>query len=361
MARSKQTVAGAATLYRAYRQKKRKADNTVRAGDIVINQFTKQYGDKQFQSITERHIEAFFDYLIDRVQESTYNSYMQRFRSFLAWSHEEKYCAHPAELLRRVEKRQVPEKDRLRFTREETQAIMCMDAHPVDKALLAVLLNTCCRISDLRHMTVGCIDKTEARWKIALYRPKTKTFTWVRMTPILQGCMELWLAYYEAECGPLSSMWPLIPAKMRPKFEIDPDTGRFRPQTMTKLNPARSVGEADALADRAFEAAGRTRDKGERWHTFRRTGARNLYDTLLDSGQDSGRAIKVVQLLLGHKDEQTTWLYLGFAREWDLLDKALMNFDFVGTDTGFKGAPTSQPPTPADSNVIDMFSRKRTG
>jgi integrase len=87
------------------------------------------------------------------------------------------------------------------------------------------------------------------------------------------------------------------------------------------------MGEMHDAVQRTLEAAGyqikdeNGRSNYEGSHTLRRSGARALYDRLLDDGHDG--AIRVVQAMLHHSSVIQTEHYLGMKLDQARRDKLL--------------------------------------
>lgn len=161
------------------------------------------------------------------------------------------------------------------------------------------------------------------------------------MSPGLQDCLSRWLAVYAEEAGeqPKPS-WFLFPA--------------LRPEGMTIkgkrrrliLAPEHEIGQPDAIARRAFRAAG-VYQPGMACHAFRRGAADHLYDVAAEAGHKN--PLRLAMTALDHRSEAQTEGYLN--KDRDRRDLAAFMHEAYGSPDVPAAGPQPAQDEPAEQGA----------
>lgn len=138
---------------------------------------------------------------------------------------------------------------------------------------------------------------------------------------MLQRELRRWLTTYteelQAQGLALTDDMLLLPSRTHGQFSYaagDP-TARYKHMVQTfhrgSLRPYDELRKPFRIAQRAFTAFGIEHQRGMGIHTFRRSCARAVFESLTEHGYD--RALRSTMSLLGHKNSATTELYLGLS------------------------------------------------
>jgi len=273
----------------------------------------------------------------------TRNDALKVMRSFLRWSVRMKYI-DPADVEAALgDRKAIPfnrrPKHYIPAERFQEALEIAGERHPHDRAFLALMLFTLCRVSEV--ITIKLKDFDLAESEAGIYRQKKKRWT-TEIIPIdLREEMDIWLSWYAQEMGypsPRAMMtahpdWLLLP---RLTFRSRSVNGTFTAGEGV-LHPESPCREMEWVIKRVLAGlgidgemglAGRTH-LGEGTHCVRRSGARALF---LHLSNEIGRERALIQVSakLDHKDLKTTLLYIGIEIEKRELDQWLRSNRMYG-------------------------------
>lgn len=304
------------------------AKNTIRNRELHTRAFMALVGNIQINNVERRHVDGYFNHCMTKarpLQARSLNSHKESLDAFFAWAVANRYL--PADrnpMAGRRKFKSVPQ-DRLLIPASDFPRLLDCAPHPRDRIVVALGLYLFPRQSEIRSMRIRDVDLERGYAHMKNHKSSS-----VDEMPI---CMELdeevrrWLRFY-AEMVPLQADHCLVPAKPTRLIRgwAEPGTRR-QAQLSVELNPQKPMTELHDAVQRTLQAAGyETRDDTGRSnyegsHTLRRSGARALYDRLLDDGHDG--AIRVVQAMLHHSSVAMTEHYLGMKLDQARRDKLL--------------------------------------
>lgn len=178
------------------------------------------------------------------------------------------------------------------------------------------------------------------RGEIYVYRSKSYQGDRMAMTPMLRQEIMRWLVEYERELAEqrpaleLCSDMYLFPRRTDRQQQYVRVDGHYRFAGMRgDLVPCRELNKPFRVAQRALQAFGIKREKGQGMHMFRRSAARAFFESLVDrGGYDS--ALRATMTLLGHASSKTTESYLGVSFDRRRRNELLTAQDFLPVTGG---------------------------
>lgn len=333
-------------LHDYYEQRSaRYVDSTWRAHEYRLEHLrkwaTREYGPNcRLSDIVERDLVRYFNRFRPPVKAArTFNNYRQYVTMFVKFCLSEGWLDR--DVMRHVDPATVPETLRLRLSADELLESL-VGADPRDRIALAVGMNLAGRAQDLMAMRIG--DVNLANGKISAYIKKTKKVQEFDITAELHVELVRWLQHYADATGvsrwqDLPNEWTLIPPMQHLGVNPwQPDLGG-----VNVYKTSETLRHPERIMHAALIRLGHP-TKGEGFHTLRRSSARELYELAKKLGH--GDPITMPQTLLGHKNRQTTEIYLGVSHEKDELSKMMNGMSFL-TEVAKRNQP-------ADSEVPDL-------
>jgi integrase len=191
-----------------------------------------------------------------------------------------------------------------------------------DRALVAVLLYTLMRDSEVTSLRVRDVDLGGGWIRATVH--KTRDEDMVPISEELDSELRDWLTHYTVMVGPLQPHYFLIPS--RTVHPVRGDDGRITHHD-SAYKPEKQIRAAGRIVTPLLERFGfpvvdhNGKPLNEGAHTIRRSGARALFDQLVDGGYDHG--LRVVQSLLHHKSLTMTERYIGISADRRSRDEIL--------------------------------------
>lgn len=241
----------------------------------------------------------------------------QAYKHFFAWCEEMGYRPHFSSPFKHIKAPKPVYKERRRVPVEQFEDLKTAASEsPRDRLYISKGLYSLCRKVEMYHIRWDDIDREAGT--MAFFRHKTGEPDTLAISDEFETELEYYEDWYKfvtdtPKNKPLEPSWFLTPRFTRPQFVGNKDwvRGYIRPdimmgrQTGGKL-VVRALNEIgfptrDALTDTALR---------EGAHTLRRSGARALYDAEVEAGNP--KALRHVQLQLGHKTEDQTQKYIGY-------------------------------------------------
>ena len=302
---------------------------TYLASDQSLRQFLAVVGNIQTKSLMPRHAERFQSSLLSAGKKpATVNSRMSQVSKFSQWAVANRLC--PAHFVGTVRTIPVPRKAKLRVPAHDFIRLLETADRPDRRMVIALGLFLFLRGGEIKTLRVGDVDLDMGIVNVVIH----KTNDWDEM-PVCQELDEelrRWFIAYAHDIGrPLHASDYLIPAHHRfPGWLPRPESGNYQPEKMV-LRPFQHVQVILDKAGYPITEAGKK--SGEGVHTLRRSGARALYDALVEGriGDPSARddALRQVMSMLHHSSISITEHYIGLERDRQRRDKTLRGTSFL--------------------------------
>lgn len=300
----------------------------------ILYRLHHAYPTRQYSSITTRDLAAFLygpkGVAVGKAS-ATGSSQRAALRSFFAWGHQMlggKLVVVPLPVIRQHRPRPDTRPTRLPA---QTLVQLLESCEPNDpreitlRAVLAVTINTAWRISDAvkpRVRDVGLI--TGDMWFVSRKTGKAESFP---ITTDLDEELRRYLSWYTSETGvTLDDEGAfLFPGWAKAPISATGDGFRYF------AAPHRHASEEWARngLKRLFERCGVHVEKGEAWHTIRRSVARIYFDSLRHE-ISYDHALRQTAALLQHNSVVTTEKYLGLDAEVQARNASLKGARFIG-------------------------------
>ena len=305
--------------YLSYRRSTGYANNTTRVEQQALDLLLVTCGNIQVRSLDSRHGEMFVVAMTTKgLKPVTTNLYRGVFRRFCKWASMKRYLPGTANPLGTTRNLTVTPKPRRRVPRRDFGRLLDACQHPQQRIIVALGLYLFLRQSEICALDVDKVNLDEG--EIMVYRAKTKRWTPMPICTELDRELRRWLTWYANDAaikyGPLQAHWPLVPPRRVSQLKNDgtgkcggypalPDHGQ--------VNPLRRASQIQGKAKDALKAIGWEVEPGDRegLHTLRRSGARALFDELVETGEVRDGVLRIVSSMLDHRSAQTTEGYLG--------------------------------------------------
>lgn len=234
-------------------------------------------------------------------KEASLNPHRGALKVFVRFLHQAGYLPRTEDPTSHLAYARYPKDDgRKRKPLSVEQALDLLDAagagHPRDRAIVALLLFTGMRESELIALTWGDI-----RWEdeeIVFYRKKQAEYHSAPFSPMLEQELRAWHAWYAARHPEMKPEWSVIPPRKQGKLYSKYD--RMHPEW--PIVPERHCTDIGKMLKGLYAAVGVADLVGKGAHTMRRTFAHLFYEKTGD--------IRYVQKALGHSKQSTTEIYM---------------------------------------------------
>src|SRR5574340_1022424 len=296
---------------------------TVLASEQSLRQFLAVTGNIQTKSLSPKHAERFHLSLLSSGKApNTVNSRLSQVSKFSHWLVANRYT--PAHFCGTARNVPVPRKPRLRVPVTDFDRLLDSATRPDRRITISIGLFLFLRGGELRTLRVGDVDLDQGIVSVVIH----KTNDWDEMPICYELDRELrrWLVAYAEDIGrPLQPNDYLVPAHRRfPGWMDRPETGNYQPDKMM-LRPFQQVQQV--LEQCGYPVSLNGKKAGEGMHTLRRSGARALYDALVEGrlGDPSYRddALRQVMAMLHHGSVLITEKYIGLERDRQKRDTTL--------------------------------------
>lgn len=287
------------------------AEGTVKGHKSCLLKLLKEVGNIYTKSLGAQHATMMLKVLVKTQQPSTIRTEFSRLRAFSAWLRQNQYLGANDEPFA-MKTPQVPEKDKLQIPASEFGDLLDAASGPVERAAMALGLYLFLRQGEVRSLLIQDWDIEAHLMHVKVHKSKT-----VDVMPISEELHEEltnYMAWYR----------DVAPVDLLPTHHLI--TGRSAPQVIGRpgvfgaadfnrvIQPDRPCYRPEQYVQTAMRRLGYKthNDDGsslsEGFHTLRRSGARALYDYLIEEGYDG--AGRTVQAMLHHKHFSTTEGYL---------------------------------------------------
>lgn len=313
------------------------APNTLRNQRKTLDLMLSVVGNLQVRHVTDRHVQQFLAAAQARGHSAgTMNVHISVLRPFFEFARQRRYITQYQNPMLGVRKYTAVPKAKLRIPASRFGHLLASAPHPRDRALVAIGLFLFLRQSEAvglasapdSGLRLGDVNLDTGEISVSV--EKTRQRDVMPISEELDGELRRWLTWYHENAPrPLKPSDYLLPAKARPKW-----IGVKGSQTLVLSEdggtpvPDRRMLKPEHAVHRTLLVAGiPVRDQGGRsnregMHTLRRSGARALFDHLVDDGSYDG-ALRLVQSLLHHSSSKTTEIYLGLDLDTKKRDELL--------------------------------------
>jgi integrase len=304
--------------FEEYRTNSGYAANTVRAEKQALGYALVCLGNIQVKNITAVHGERFKAYLIGkRLKPNSVNAHLSAFKRFCTWARERRFLPQNTNPMATTRLMRVESRPRNRVDAADFPRLLDACDNPQQRVIVALGLYLFLRSSEIKELRIGSVNLD--RGEVLVYQPKTGRYDEMPICAELDTELRRWLTWYAEDAGPvhgpLDPEWFLVPARMPMTLE-NPEGGRGNGRPVPRgdglLNPTRRVGKPHQGVQKALNSIGwRVEGDREGCHTLRRSGARALFDTLVESGEVRDGVLRLVSSMLHHKGATVTEHYLG--------------------------------------------------
>lgn len=286
---------------------------TMRQDKSVMLRFLAASGNMYTHAITETTITRFFEKASVTRQSSSLRNDHHTLVTFLNWCRATGRLNSDPMHGRKSPKRPKKERNRLHVSKFPALLDAAGERSPRDRAAVALLLYTLGRDQEICTLRIRDLDLNAGTIRYVVH--KTREEDHMPICAELDTELRRWLLTYQEDVGHLEPHYYLIPSrKTRPA--ANDETGIFDQQIHMGYVPEQKFPALYKVATPALERIGfPVRDEngkslGEGAHTIRRSGARALFDQLLNAGVDN--ATEVLQAMLHHSSPQMVHHYIGF-------------------------------------------------
>lgn len=309
-------------------------ESTLKNDAMNLRSFIRSTGDIQVSKVRSDHVAR---HLASKSESGpgNHNNHVAKLNLFFEFCRRRAYVRKDFDPMRETHRRKTVQRDSNRVPVTDFPLLLDRAGSPRNRAVIAAALYLLCRANEIRTLNVGDLDLATGRIRVTVH----KSGGLVDNMPVsteFDREMRTWLTYYTNDIGHVPSPdMPLFPAQ-RYIHEEHNASGRFHPgDGVYHLDPYYRCGKLERVAHTALnnigfpirDADGKSLNEG--MHTFRRSGARALFDQLCEQSYDG--AIRMVQSMLHHKNMNTTEIYLGLNMEQHKRDELLRGHSMYGT------------------------------
>jgi integrase len=289
---------------------------TLKVDRQVLTKFLAVSGNIYCHQITHRHVERHFEEVSKTRQAASLKNDHGVLVRFFKWARHTGRMPVESDPMfgRRQPKAIKRERNRLHVSRF-TELLEAAEARdPRDRALCALLLYTLGRDSEVTDLRIRDLDLGAGWLKVRIH--KTGREDTLPVSAELDAEMRRWLRHYQSISAPLQPWYRLVPA--RGVFPVQDERGRIL-RHGSIYRPEKKIGGAGRIVNPILDSIGfpvldeSGKRCGEGSHTIRRSGARALFDDLVDGGYD--HSLRIVQSLLHHSSVTETERYIGITAD----------------------------------------------
>ena len=305
--------------FMAYRKSAGFRPNTLLINGRSLSIFMREIGNLQVRHLDARHGEMFQAYLMGKgYKANTINSHLTTLSAFVKWLRSRRYLgarSDPTANLRAVKTMVDP---RRQILAKDFNALLAACGSPHERIVTALGLYLFVRASEITAIRVKDVDL--ANGEILIHVMKSGVVDPMPICQELDTELRTWLTWYTAdiERPPLPEHF-LVPQRRRRPLGNDgsgPGGGYLVQRETHNCVPNKMLQRAHRYVQKPLSAFGvELRDSEgkstmEGVHTLRRSGARALFDQMVDQGSYDG-VLRYVSAMLHHKSTVMTERYLG--------------------------------------------------
>jgi integrase len=281
----KEQLSDAIEAYMRHRTSQNYSKGTLKVDRQVLTKFLAISGNIYCHQVTPRHIERHFEEVTKTRQAASLKNDHGVLRRFFEWCRGTGRIPinHDPMFGRRQPKAVKRERNRLPVTRFTELLEAAEERDPRDRALCALLLYTLGRDSEVTDLRIRDLDLQGGWLKVRIH--KTGQEDTLPVSAELDKEMRRWLTHYGTVAGPLQPWFHLVPA--RGVFPVRSDSGQIVKHESV-YRPEKKIGGAGRIVNPILDKIGfpvldeNGKPCGEGSHTIRRSGARALFDILVE-------------------------------------------------------------------------------
>lgn len=329
----------AVEAYNAHMRSMNYAPNTIQSASYVLGPLMRFAGDRYLHNVTDLVIS---DFMIEvaktRKKASSMAQTHARLSAFFNWAVKTGRLQPSQNPMNSRRRPRVDKVERRRVDVAKFPKLLALadERSPRDRMIVGMGLFTLLREQDIASRRIR--DVSLDNGSIYAQVSKSRTEDHIPISRALDTELRRWFRVYQDHCGDLRPDWYLIPNEVR--IQQRDDSGTITTSLFGGWLPEKHPGRLGRFVRPVLEAVGLpARDEnnvatGEGAHTLRRSGARALYDALVDMGRPD--ALRIVQTLLHHADITQTQLYIGLnpdRESRDAIMRGAMLYGFEALDS----------------------------
>jgi integrase len=295
------------------------ADNTILINKRALSKLLALVGNIQVRHLEARHGEQYQAFLMAKgYMPNTVNAYLTAMSALVKWLRSRRYLGAGSDPMANVRAVKGLPEPRQRLERHEFPYFLEEADTPYGRVVLALGLFLFLRASEISALKVGDVNLDTG--EVVVRVQKTKELDVMPISLELERELRRYLTWYQYDTlAPLKPDMYLVPQMRRLPMANDgsgPGGGYLIPREHGNAVPYEKNRRPHRYVKKALAAFGipLRGDDGkslrEGCHTLRRSGARALFDELVESGSYDG-VLRLVSAMLHHKSVQTTERYLG--------------------------------------------------
>lgn len=317
--------------YLRFRRSQDYSKNTLRVDQSCLKALLANTGNVGMWQITDKTVERHFERLsVTRTPSSLRNDH-KVLAKFFEWARKTSRMRADQDPMfgRRKPKEVQRERNRVHVSQFPALLDAAGKREPRDRALVAVLLYTLMRDSEVSDLRIKDVDLNAGYITARIFKSGLEDR--IPICEELDAELRRWLTHYSAQVN-LEPMHSLIPPRVN-KPIIGENRRYIGHESL--YNPTRRISQTGRLVKPALEAIGipLVDDSGkslsEGSHTVRRSGARALFDELVAGGYDG--ALRIVQSMLHHSSSTQSEKYLGISADRRTRDEVLKGRRMYGS------------------------------
>jgi len=313
------TLSDAIDEFMAYRKTAGFRPNTLLINARSLSMFLRQVGNVQIRHLDARHGEVFQAYLMGRgYKPNTVNSHLTTLSAFTKWLRSRRYLAGGSDPTANTRAIKVMQEPRTRVDPKDFGMFLNTCSTPHERIVVALGLYLFVRASEITAIRVKDVD-LDAK-EILIRVMKSQLVDPMPICQELDGELRRWLTWYGTDIqAPLEGEFFLVPQRRRRPLGNDgsgPGGGFLTVRDHHNCVPTGQLQRAHRYVQKPLLAFGVELRDGEGKstmegvHTLRRSGARALFDGMVDQGSYDG-VLRYVSAMLHHKSTMMTEKYLG--------------------------------------------------
>lgn len=288
------------------------AAGSLRNERVVLRQFLGVVGNIFVHNVTGAHVDKWLAEYSYKAP-ATLNRDQTFMRQFFEWCRGRNYSRKDQDPMAGVRSRKTRLRDALFIDKEDFGKVLDAAQDGRDRIVVALGLYMFLGRAELRALRwshVHIEDPNPELWYVQVWRQKTGKYDEKPVSEELAKELRRWRLEYGARMGePVQPDWHVVPA-----FSVGTIyAGKPIPLWERTIVPDKPYWKTELTTKRVLGSLGYTEDDlmREGNHTFRRSGARALYNELVWDGSIShDGAGQIVQSMLGHSSFTTTERYL---------------------------------------------------
>ena len=286
-------MSDAITEFMAYRKTAGFRPNTLLINGRSLSFFLREVGNLQVRHLDARHGEMFQTYLMSKgYKPNTVNSHLTSLSAFAKWLRSRRYLAGGSDPTANIRAIKVMAEPRTRVEPKDFGPLLDACTTPLERIVVALGLYLFVRASEITAMRVKDVDLDGN--EILVRVMKSQIVDPMPICQELDGELRRWLTWYGQDIRrPLEPEFFLVPQRRRRPLGNDGSGtggGFLVERAHDNLMPDRQLQRAHRYVQKPLHAFGVELRDGEGKstmegvHTLRRSGARALFDQMVDRG-----------------------------------------------------------------------------